>query len=136
MKSVIFWRKNPGNEYSISSGKFRIQKIREIRSSQFIADWVRVYLHCASTTSTLCYFSCRVWKKNLCFRNICSSSTLHVYCITLLVLTIVKWRSRFKVLNHLHSAILFCVASFTSYYYQAILTWWKMVALNVYQSAF
>ncbi len=29
---------NPANEHSISSGKFRIQKIREIRSSQFIAD--------------------------------------------------------------------------------------------------
>ncbi len=38
MKSVKFWRENPANEHSISSGKFRIQKIREIRSSQFIAD--------------------------------------------------------------------------------------------------
>jgi hypothetical protein len=37
MKSVKFWRENPANELSISSGKFRIQKIREIRSSQIIA---------------------------------------------------------------------------------------------------
>ncbi len=54
MKSVKFLRENPENEYLISSGKCRIQKIREIRSSQFIADCsrVRVNLHCASTTST------------------------------------------------------------------------------------
>jgi hypothetical protein len=37
-KSVKFWRENPANEHSISSEKFRIQKI----SSQFIADCSRV----------------------------------------------------------------------------------------------
>jgi len=30
MKSVRFWLENPANEHSISSGKFRMQKIREI----------------------------------------------------------------------------------------------------------
>jgi hypothetical protein len=42
MKSVKFWRENPANKHSISSGKFRLQKIREIRSSQFMADCSRV----------------------------------------------------------------------------------------------
>jgi hypothetical protein len=42
MRSVKFWRENPANEHSFSSGKFRLQKIREIRSSQFIADCSRV----------------------------------------------------------------------------------------------
>ncbi len=41
-KSVKFWRENPANEHSISSGKYRLQKIREIRSSQFIVDCSRV----------------------------------------------------------------------------------------------
>jgi hypothetical protein len=42
MKSVKIWRENPANEHSISSGKFRNQKIREIRSSQIVADCSRV----------------------------------------------------------------------------------------------
>jgi hypothetical protein len=43
MKSVKFWRENPANEHSISSEKFRIQKIREIRSSQFIVPVLVIY---------------------------------------------------------------------------------------------
>ncbi len=30
MKSVKFWRENPANNHSFSSGKFRLEKIRQI----------------------------------------------------------------------------------------------------------
>jgi hypothetical protein len=46
MKSVKFWRENPANEHLISSGKFRIQKIREIRTLLSVHCRLQYPKHC------------------------------------------------------------------------------------------
>jgi hypothetical protein len=60
VKSVKFWRENPANEHSMSSGKFwpQMQKIREIRSSQFIVDCI------ITTTNLTCLLSVYLRYKN------------------------------------------------------------------------
>jgi hypothetical protein len=58
VKSVKFWRENPANEHSMSSGKFRLQKIREIRFSQLITDC------CITTNNLTCLLSVYLRYKN------------------------------------------------------------------------